>query len=265
MRVQIRAHRQHLGRGHRVRPGAAHINETYQTVPVATPSHATRLERRAHRPRDSSLGSAGGPWRMSLPQPADADQSLLLEAIWEACTRDQKWPAFHAVDREMHRRHRLDAVAVLQRMDPGLLVRGRSGAPPGPDEALRLTIAGVAACPGTKELVERFLVAVRRASAVEEGYDGDEQPTLTADQVVAGASNGGSLPPAMPRVSRPDCSDCYSPVSRGPTPAPSTTGAGPSPSTGRCAPSRVSLTSSATGRRGPRCWDRRRCGYRRRP
>ncbi len=104
--------------------------------------------------------------------------------------------------------HGVDIDALLRRTCEQLLVGGRGlgGAAPGDGEQLRLTVAGAAACEGTERVVRTFLDGVRLAALGEEQEDpvGNNEPALTADRLVEGASDGGTrrVTPDAARLAR---------------------------------------------------------------
>lgn len=135
---------------------------------------------------------------VALPRPVDDQARLLLQTVWDQLASGDHWPTYGVVDRVLHRQHRLDVDELLQRISEQLLVGGRASgsAPPAQAEQLRLTIAGVAACEGTDQVVDVFLRGVRLAARLEEEYPGDaDEPALTADQLIEGASDGGRRGP----------------------------------------------------------------------
>lgn len=132
---------------------------------------------------------------MTLPGPVDDEVRFLLQAVWDQLAAGEHWPAYRAVDRVLHQSRRLDIDALLVRTSEELLAGGRrmGNAPPQDTQQLSLTIAGVASCKGTEQIVEAFLRAVRTAGRLENEVPvGEDEPAMTADQVIEGASDGGT-------------------------------------------------------------------------
>lgn len=129
----------------------------------------------------------------ALPKPADDQVRLLLQIVWSQLTRGAHWPSYGVVDRLLHQQHRLDVDDLLRRTSEQLLLggRGAGGAAPTAEDQLRLTVAGAAACEGAEEAVQAFLRGVRIAARLEGEHPvGASEPSLTADQLIEGASDG---------------------------------------------------------------------------
>jgi hypothetical protein len=127
-----------------------------------------------------------------LPSPPDGQVALLLQTVWDLLAEQSHWPTYGHVDRRLYQGHGLDIDRVLRRTRDTLLVGGRrqGGAEANPDEQLRLTIAGAAACSGTSAVVASFLRAVQTAVRLEAEHADGSEPSMTADQVIEGASDG---------------------------------------------------------------------------
>ncbi len=128
---------------------------------------------------------------MRLPN----DASLLLQTVWDMFAADAAWPPFARVDRLLYREHSLDVPALLRRVPTELLAggRGHGGAPPAARDELRLTVAGAAECSGSAAILERMLAASAEAVLLERAADDrTDDPALTADRIVDGASDGTS-------------------------------------------------------------------------
>lgn len=125
-----------------------------------------------------------------MPAALPADVATLLRTVWELFPARQHWPSFGAVDRRLHREHGLDIVEVIKRTPETLLLggRGQGGAAASEDDQLMLTVAGVAALPGSGPTIAAFLRAIQIAVALEATSDGPEialTSDLLRDQKVA--------------------------------------------------------------------------------
>lgn len=132
---------------------------------------------------------------MPLPVPADDGVRFVLQTVWDQLAAGEHWPTYEVVDRVLHRRHRLDVDQVLRRTSEQLLLggRGQGLAAPADGDQLRLTIAGAAACRGTERAVQTSFMGIRLAARIEEeDRISEEAPALSADQLIEGASDGGS-------------------------------------------------------------------------
>jgi hypothetical protein len=122
-----------------------------------------------------------------MPAPEDDRQRRLLQATWDLFFAEAKWPTFSQVDRKLDREFGIDAQITGQAL-PAELLYPPFEMWPRPDQELRLTIAGVAACAGSKEDVDCFLKVVLYAAEVEKDWLGtaaDEEvdPILKASEV----------------------------------------------------------------------------------
>lgn len=124
---------------------------------------------------------------MEMPAPVDPRQRQLLQAIWDVLFTQERWPTFNEVDRHLYRIHGLDVAEVLQALPRELIYGGGERGAPRPDEQLRLTIAGVAACAGSNEDLAAFIEFVRHAAEVERGWTGPPlDPTPEPSLTIAG-------------------------------------------------------------------------------
>jgi predicted nucleotide-binding protein len=140
--------------------------------------------------------STGSPAVVShLPTPTTMGQQLLLQMMWGLFSLKAKWPTFQEIDRKFDRAYEQDIVDVTRKMPNGLIVP-QNLQYLNPDQEIKLTIAGVAACDGSAELLGLFLGAVRLAAALEaELLESDDEPTLTSDSLRA-LGSGVMLPVA---------------------------------------------------------------------
>ncbi len=135
--------------------------------------------------------------RVEMPAPMDPGQRQLLQAVWDVLSTQERWPTFNEVDRHLYRMHGLDVAEVLHALPSELIYGGGERGAPRPDEQLRLTIAGVAACAGSNEDLAAFIEFVRHAAEVERGWTGPPlDPTLEPSLTTAGAEEAMSLPAA---------------------------------------------------------------------
>lgn len=128
---------------------------------------------------------------MVLPIPPDDDVQLLLDTVWAETV--EHWPQYAIVDRLLYSDHNLDIDELVRRTPGELLIGGRGGggAAPSPQDQLKLTVAGVAACHDMDAEIDAFLAAVRLAVEAEaEDPRSADQPSITANQVIRGASDG---------------------------------------------------------------------------
>lgn len=127
----------------------------------------------------------------ALPVPADDAVALLLQTVWDRLAAGTHWPAYRAIDRELHREHDLDIDVILRRTPQTLLLGGRfrGAVRPGPGEQLSLSVAGAAACTGAELALRIVLAAVRLAARAERGDLSETQdPVVTFEEAVADAN-----------------------------------------------------------------------------
>jgi hypothetical protein len=97
-----------------------------------------------------------------------------------------RWPVFTELDRRLYSGHDIDVLDAIRATPPGFLygVGPNSPLPPGDDQEIGLTVAGVAACPDTDEILSVFVEFIQIAAATEKAWQpppGDPAmlPTLT--------------------------------------------------------------------------------------
>jgi hypothetical protein len=115
-----------------------------------------------------------------------------------------RWPFFTELDRRLYSGDDIDVLDAIRATPPGFLygVGPNSPLPPGDDQEIGLTVAGVAACPGTDEILSVFVEFIRIAAATERAWQpppGDPAmlPTLTDADFAARAR-------ALPAAGRAD-------------------------------------------------------------
>ncbi|MFK4103198.1 hypothetical protein ACI2L1_24580 [Streptomyces sp. NPDC019531] len=109
--------------------------------------------------------------------PRNDEQRLLLKLVWQEAAKEG-WPTFRMVDRSLYQRG-IDVVKVLAQLPPHLLVGWPDSRDPVPssDTLLKLTIAGVAHCPETADVIDTFVTLVRTLAHIEEHWPArSEQP-----------------------------------------------------------------------------------------
>ncbi|WP_330323493.1 hypothetical protein [Streptomyces pseudovenezuelae] len=125
-----------------------------------------------------------------IPAPRNDEERLLLQLIWrEAAERD--WPTFRTVDMNLDKQG-IDIVEVLSRLSPQLVVGWPDSRPhePSPDTLLRLTVAGVAHCPGTADVIDAFVTLVQTLARIEEHWPASGSQPVRLDSDNAQAATG---------------------------------------------------------------------------
>jgi TIR domain len=97
-----------------------------------------------------------------------------------------RWPVFAELDRRLYSSYDIQALDVIRVMPPGFLygVGPSSPVPPGETQEIGLTVAGVAACPDSSEILSVFIEFIQMATVTEKTWlppSGDPAmlPTLT--------------------------------------------------------------------------------------
>lgn len=109
---------------------------------------------------------------MTGDPPLTAQQRLVLQKIYDRFRADGDWPTCVAVDRPLRRELRIDTGLVLQGIPERLLLRSRPGNyRPLPDDQLRLTIRGIAACNGSEDDIEHFVRLLRWLAQLEVAFE----------------------------------------------------------------------------------------------
>jgi hypothetical protein len=128
-------------------------------------------------------------WQTSivvLPQLSPGPSRQLLQAVWELAFGEGRWPTFAELDRRLDSVYELQALDVLGEIPPGFLygVGPNSPVPPPDSQEIGLTVAGVAACRNTDELLTVFVEFIQMATSIEKGWQPppgqtDAMPSLT--------------------------------------------------------------------------------------
>jgi hypothetical protein len=117
------------------------------------------------------------------------DQRHVLQAIYNRFRADGTWPTFISVDRPLRRAERMDTGIVVQTIPESLLLRPRPGSyRPNPDDLLRLTVRGIAACDGSSDDIDRFVGLLRWLAQKEIEFEpgpgtAEAMPRATSGQI----------------------------------------------------------------------------------
>ncbi|WP_405095212.1 hypothetical protein [Micromonospora sp. NBC_01412] len=93
-----------------------------------------------------------------------AIQMALVQVVYDEFRKQAVWPTMYAVDRafiKAQRRGVLGATTVMRGLPEGLLMQSHIRPDPAPQDAITLTISGVARCSSADSDVEAFLRSVR--------------------------------------------------------------------------------------------------------
>ncbi|WP_327697705.1 hypothetical protein [Streptomyces sp. NBC_00459] len=117
---------------------------------------------------------------VGLPAPRTEDEQQLLVAVWKEFSSHGAWPAFRLLDKRLDDLG-IDVVDVLGRLPERLLVGLPDLNRPVPvgDSPVALTIAGVAQCPDSSDLVQAFLALVRAMAQLERDHEGEDSSGRT--------------------------------------------------------------------------------------
>jgi hypothetical protein len=123
---------------------------------------------------------------VALPIPPPGHARRLLETTWQLAGGSLRWPFFTELDRRLYSGDEIDVLDAIRATPPGFLygTGPNSPLPPGDEQEIGLTVAGVAACPGTDEILSVFAEFIQIAAATEKAWQpppGDPAmlPTLT--------------------------------------------------------------------------------------
>jgi hypothetical protein len=108
----------------------------------------------------------------------------------------RRWPTFAELDRRLYSLYDIQALDGLREMPPGFLygVGPNSSVPPSDSQEIGLTVAGVAACQSTGEILAVFVEFIQMAVAAEKAWQPpagqpDELPSVTDAAFAARARN----------------------------------------------------------------------------
>jgi hypothetical protein len=131
------------------------------------------------------------------PEPSPL-QTQALQLIWSAFDRDGRWPLFARADRAIYKSTNIALRETLDQVRPWLVSYDPFGHA---TSSVSLTLAGLARCHGTHDLLAAVLVTVRACVALERDYEpvddapGSETVTVGPDQL------RGALAPNVTDVS----------------------------------------------------------------
>src|SRR5258708_6958917 len=130
------------------------------------------LAGRRHVLRAPTGASGARAWQtscMALPTPPSAQARRLLETTWQMASVSLRWPVFAELDRRMYSSYDIQTLDVMRVMPPGFLygIGPNSPVQPGEAQEIGLTVAGVAACPNTSEILSVFVEFIQMATVTE--------------------------------------------------------------------------------------------------
>jgi hypothetical protein len=109
--------------------------------------------------------------------PLTAAPQTVLQAIYDYFSARGTWPTFIQIDRPIRREHGWDTADIVQQLPASVLVRPRGNFRPVPQDELRLTLEGIAACRGSEQDTARFVQTLRWLAQQEVDY----QPATDTD------------------------------------------------------------------------------------
>jgi len=117
-----------------------------------------------------------------------AQQTAVLQAVYDHFREYGTWPTFITIDRPIRREHHWDTGPIILSLPESLIVPPRQAMPPIADDELRLRLLGVHTCDGSSDDTERFVQALRWLAEREETYEpppgsGDEMPQVTSQEI----------------------------------------------------------------------------------
>lgn len=120
---------------------------------------------------------------MALPELPEGQPRLFLQAVWDLASERLRWPTFAELDRRWDAGHDSDVTDIMRQLPVGYITGFSSSMLPQASTAIGLTVAGVAACKDTQEVLAIFLDFLRVASASEREWnpstdDPDARPSL---------------------------------------------------------------------------------------
>lgn len=134
--------------------------------------------------------SSGTIRRVSMPEPVDDAQRVVVNEIWDFLLTNGRWPTFTELDHRLYQNHDLQGDDVLPRLPAGLLHGVQPGAPGRTAESttIGLTVAGVHATGRGRQELMTFLAVVRYAAELERNYEPSPDqpgggPLMTSAQV----------------------------------------------------------------------------------
>lgn len=89
---------------------------------------------------------------------------------WELAISARRWPKFAELDRRLDQVHDVQALEALREMPSGLLWGVGTDSPPTDEQTIGLTVAGVAACHESEEILAAFIEFIQIAASTERGW-----------------------------------------------------------------------------------------------
>jgi hypothetical protein len=151
-------------------------------------------------PLPCGVHTNGAPgWQTSfvaLPIPPSGQARRLLGITWQLAGESLRWPVFTELDRRLYSGYDIDVLDAIRAMPPGFLwgTGPNNPLPPGDNQEVGLTVAGIAACPDTDEILSIFVEFIQIAAVTEKAWQpppGDPAmlPKLTVADFAARAHN----------------------------------------------------------------------------
>jgi hypothetical protein len=137
---------------------------------------------------------------MTLPEVPPGPSRHLLQVVWNIASETGHWPTFAELDRRLDSPYDIQALDVLRVMPEGFLygVGPNSPMPLADSHEIGLTVAGLAGCQNTSEILSVFIEFIQMATRLEKGWQPppgqpDAQASLTDIEF---ASRARALPAA---------------------------------------------------------------------
>jgi Predicted nucleotide-binding protein containing TIR-like domain len=135
----------------------------------------TRVDTRTVRWRQWTADEpiAGKLTSMVMPTPPAGRCQQLVEAAWDFASANAHWPSYAELDRWVDRRHDMQIDDVLREMPPGILwgINPNNFMVPSDSQEIGLTVAGVAACPGTDKVLSLYVEFIQLAAEAEKYWE----------------------------------------------------------------------------------------------
>lgn len=103
--------------------------------------------------------------------PLIAEQSQVMQAVYDHFRKSGTWPTFAAIARPLRRDHGIDAAGVIAEFPGALMIPPRQGLRPVDADQIRLTLAGIGQCQGSADDDERFTRLIRWFAEKDLDYD----------------------------------------------------------------------------------------------
>jgi predicted nucleotide-binding protein len=107
-----------------------------------------------------------------MPTPPAGRCQQLVQATWNFAQEQLRWPTFAELDRMVDRDFGIEILGALREMPPGILYGAGPGSPaiPADSQRIGLTVAGIAACPGTDEILSLYIDFIQLATQAERNW-----------------------------------------------------------------------------------------------